>query len=74
MRECYSLVLKQDKKFMYYIRKSEGSWSIRNNTTGVSRQLTEEEVKALLQEFPNLRNSTTVTYFRNRVNSITNLP
>ncbi|MCB0835009.1 MAG: hypothetical protein KDD99_00005 [Bacteroidetes bacterium] len=59
---------------MYYIRKSGGSWYIRNNATGIGRQLSEQEVKALLEEFPNLRNSTTVTYFRNRVNSITNLP
>ncbi len=59
---------------MYYIRKSGGTWYIRNNTTGVGRQLTEDEVKELLLEFPNLRNSTTVTYFRNRVNSIANLP
>lgn len=59
---------------MYYIRKTGPTWYIRNNTTGVSRQLSEQEVKDLLDEFPNLRNSTTVTYFRNRVNSISNLP
>ena len=59
---------------MYYIRKTGGIWYIRNNTTGASRQLTELEVKDLLIEFPNLKNSTTVTYFRNRVTSITDLP
>lgn len=59
---------------MYYIRKNGDTWYIRNNLTGVGRQLTSEEVKDLLEEFPNLRNSTTVTYFRNRVTSIAKLP
>lgn len=59
---------------MYYIRKSEAGWYIRNNMTGVGRSLTDIEVEGLLKEFPNLKNSKTVTYFRNRVKSIENLP
>ncbi len=59
---------------MYRIRKSLEGWSIRNTVTGAMKQLDEAEVESLLTEFPNLRSSTTVTYFRNQVKSIVNLP
>ncbi|GAB4413862.1 MAG: hypothetical protein OHK0039_21200 [Bacteroidia bacterium] len=59
---------------MYYIRKTAAGWYIRNNNTGAIKVLTDSEVSVLLDEFPNLRNSKTVTYFRNRVRSIQELP
>lgn len=59
---------------MYCIRKDHSGWKIRNNATGLIKILTETEIDALLVEFPNLRDSKTVTYFRNRVKSINDLP
>ncbi|MEM6803640.1 MAG: hypothetical protein AAF696_19705 [Bacteroidota bacterium] len=59
---------------MYCIRKFEGNWTIKNNYTGASKKLNETEVEELLAEFPHLRESKNVTYFRNKVKSITDLP
>lgn len=60
---------------MYYIRKSPNKgWMIRNNNTGSSRALNADEVEQMLIEFPNLKNSSTVTYFINKIKSITDLP
>jgi len=59
---------------MYYIRKSERGWMIRNNHTGQSKKLSDHEIEQILMEFPNLKNSKTVTYFRNNIKSIHNLP
>jgi hypothetical protein len=59
---------------MYYIRKTPTGWHIRNNATGAIKVLSEAEIEKVLTEFPNLRNSKTVTYFRNRVQSISELP
>lgn len=59
---------------MYYIRKTSDRWYIRNNATGAIKELSETEVSSLLEEFPFLRMSKTVTYFRNRVRSIPDLP
>lgn len=59
---------------MYYIRKDTSGWCIRNYTTGAVKVLNDTEIENLLTEFPHLRNSTTVTYFRNRVKSIPELP
>ncbi len=59
---------------MYCIRKFEGNWTIKNNFTRVSKRLNETEVEELLGEFPHLRESKNVTYFRNKVKSITDLP
>jgi predicted transcriptional regulator len=59
---------------MYYIRKTDAGWMIRNNTTGAIKTLNDSEIENLLREFPNLRNSRTVTYFRNKVRSIPDLP
>lgn len=62
---------------MYYIRKFAESWAVHNNYTGKSRLLNESEVQELLVEFPNLRDtskSKSLTYFRNKIHSIADLP
>lgn len=59
---------------MYRIRKSTEGWFVRNTVTGVEKKLTEGEVENLLMEFPHLRESQTVTYFRNQVKSLPDLP
>lgn len=63
---------------MYYIRKKDQRWAVHNNATGRSRELNEQEVQLLLSEFPNLSNhltsSQSLTYFRNRIRSIQELP
>ncbi|RMG61634.1 MAG: hypothetical protein D6722_19450 [Bacteroidetes bacterium] len=59
---------------MYYIRKTPQRCYIRNHATGMIKELNEGEVNTLMQEFPFLRLSKTVTYFRNRVKSIPDLP
>ncbi len=63
---------------MYYIRKASSKWAVHNNFTGRSRSLNDEEVKLLVGEFPVLKsgllNNGSVTYFRNRIKSIPNLP
>ncbi|MDW3647345.1 MAG: hypothetical protein R8P61_09790 [Bacteroidia bacterium] len=62
---------------MYYIRKFAESWAVHNNYTGKSRLLNESEVQQILVEFPNLRDNTrskSLTYFRNKINSIEDLP
>ncbi len=59
---------------MYYIRKQGEEWSIHNNVAKTHRQLTPSEIENLLKEFPNLRESKNVTYFRNRLKSVTDLP
>ena len=63
---------------MYYIRKFAGNWAVHNNFTGKKKMLNENEVHNLLTEFPNLRNalqsSKAVTFFRNKINSISDLP
>lgn len=63
---------------MYYIRKSSAHWAVHNNFTGKSRALNSEEIQLLVEEFPVLRNGLSsngsMTYFRNRIKSIPNLP
>lgn len=59
---------------MYYIRKTSNVCYIRNYATGATRYLNAEEVLNLLQEFPCLKTNSTVTYFRNRVRSVSPLP
>ena len=59
---------------MYYIRKTPAGWYICNNYTKVTKTLNPEEINLILGEFPHLKDSKTVTYFRNRVNSIQDLP
>ncbi|GAB4415086.1 MAG: hypothetical protein OHK0039_23490 [Bacteroidia bacterium] len=63
---------------MYYIRKSAEKWAVHNNATGKSRRLSDDEVQMILSEFPNLRTglqgSSSLTYFRNRIKSIPDLP
>ncbi|MEM7656897.1 MAG: hypothetical protein AAF399_12265 [Bacteroidota bacterium] len=63
---------------MYYIRKQAENWAVHNNLSGRSRQLSELEIQKILDEFPNLKSSTersqSLTYFRNRIKSIDDLP
>ena len=62
---------------MYYIRKSSEQWAVHNPRTKKSRPLDPLEVESLLEEFPNLKlnhNSQSLTYFRNHIRSITDLP
>ena len=59
---------------MYCIQKQEKEWSIKNNLTGSRRFLTPVEVGNILEEFPFLKESINVSYFRNQVSSIDNLP
>jgi hypothetical protein len=63
---------------MYYIRKNAGMWAIHNNFNGKRRALNENEVQLILDEFPNLKNylatSRAVTFFRNKIRSIPDLP
>lgn len=63
---------------MYYIRKIAENWAVHNNFTGKRRVLDENEVQQILAEFPNLKNSLksskAVTYFRNQIKSIADLP
>lgn len=63
---------------MYYIRKSAEKWAVHNNFNGKSRSLNEEEVMQILNEFPFLKNnsgkSNQLTFFRNKIRSISDLP
>ncbi len=63
---------------MFYIRKSTDHWAIVNNRTGKRKLLSDLEIEKLLGEFPNLRlfglQSQSLTYFRNRITSIADLP
>jgi hypothetical protein len=59
---------------MYYIRKQGDQWSIHNNVTRTHRPLNPTEIESVLKEFPHLRESKNVTYFRNRLKSVTDLP
>lgn len=70
-------VVNQNPLGMYYIRKYSERWAVHNNYNGKSRALTQNEVQQILNEFPNLQNaakSQSVTFFRNRISSIGNLP
>jgi len=63
---------------MYYIRKYLEEWAVHNKKTQKSRSLSEIEVQKLMDEFPNLKfnanTSRSLTYFRNHISSISNLP
>ena len=62
---------------MYYIRKSSEQWVVYNQRTKKRRFLDPLEVESLLEEFPNLKlnnNSQSLTYFRNHIRSIPDLP
>jgi hypothetical protein len=63
---------------MYYIRKSSSKWAVHNNFTGRSRALNDDEIQLIISEFPVLRNGLSsngsMTYFRNRIKSIVDLP
>ena len=59
---------------MFKIIKEGNQWLIRNNVSGKSRLLKEEEVEKLMKEFPNLVQSRSVCFFRNRIETIAELP
>ncbi len=63
---------------MYYIRKTSNDLVVHNRTTRKSRFLNPEEAALLLQEFPSLQlsgsMSQSTTLFKNQILSISNLP
>lgn len=63
---------------MYYLRKNASDWYIHNRMTRKSRLLSQDEVTKVLQEFPSLVHaslrSQNTTLFRNRINSLADLP
>ena len=59
---------------MYRIQKNGNEWTIRNNASGNIRFLGSEEVAAVLEEFPCLKISYKVSYFRKMVKSLEDLP
>ena len=40
---------------MFFIRKYADCWAVHNDDTGESRKLTEQEQKAVQEEFPSLQ-------------------
>lgn len=59
---------------MYYIRKYSNGWAIHNDDNGESRLLTEREVEAVKQEFPELEDEKVLTVFADEVKSIQEKP
>jgi hypothetical protein len=59
---------------MYYIRKYSNGWAIHNDDNGEARLLNEEELKAVKQEFPELKDEKVRTVFADHVKSIREKP
>jgi len=59
---------------MYYIRKYSNGVAIHNDANGCSRLLTEQEVKAVKKEFPQLEEAKVRTVFADPVKSIREKP
>jgi hypothetical protein len=55
---------------MYYIKKYANGWAIHNDGNGLSRLLTQQEVEAVKQEFPGLRDESVRVVFTDKVESI----
>ncbi len=55
---------------MFTIRKYADAWAIINDDTGDSRKLTEQEIKAVLEEFPTLKDAQVRSVFADEVRSI----
>jgi hypothetical protein len=55
---------------MYYIRKYVNGWAIHDDDTGKSRLLTEEEKKAVAEEFPSLKEAQVRSIFSDNITSI----
>lgn len=59
---------------MYYIRKYSNGVAILNDRNGCSRLLTEQEVQAVKEEFPQLKENKVRTVFADQVKSIRGKP
>ena len=59
---------------MYYISKYANGWAIHNDDNGSSRLLNEEEVQAVMKEFPELEDEKVRTVFADKVKSIQEKP
>jgi hypothetical protein len=59
---------------MYYIRKYSNGWAIHNDDNGEARLLSDQEVEAVKQEFPELENEKVRTVFADQVKSIQEKP
>jgi hypothetical protein len=59
---------------MYYIKKYADCWAIRNDDNGKSRPLTEQEVEAVRQEHPALKDRKTCTIYADEIDSLENKP
>jgi hypothetical protein len=59
---------------MYYIRKYSNGWAIHNDDNGSSRLLTQQEVEAVKQEFPQLEDEKVRTVFVDEVKSVKEKP
>jgi hypothetical protein len=59
---------------MYYIKKYANCWAIHNDANGNSRKLTAQEVKAVQNELPELKNPQVVTVYSDCIQSIKEKP
>jgi hypothetical protein len=59
---------------MYYIRKYRDGWAIHNDDNGCSRLLTDQEIQAVKQEFPDLEDEKVRTVFTDEVKSVKEKP
>jgi hypothetical protein len=64
----------KSKSIMYYIRKYSNGWAIHNDDNGASRLLTDQEIEAVKQEFPQLEDEKVRTVFADEVKSIREKP
>ena len=52
---------------MYYIKKYADCWAIHNDDNGKSRPLSEEEVQAIQEEYPSLKDPKTCTIYADNI-------
>ena len=55
---------------MFTIRKYADAWAIINDDTGESRKLTEQEIIAVQEEFPTLKDEQVRSVFADEIRSI----
>jgi hypothetical protein len=59
---------------MYYIKKYADCWAIHNDDNGKSRRLSETEVQAVREEYPDLHDPKTCTVYADEIRSIEGKP
>lgn len=59
---------------MFTIRKFADAWVIINDDTGDSRRLTEQEIKAVQEEFPTLQDAQVRSVFADKVRCLEKKP